>query len=174
MYKGPNTIVVDGDTAKILFHTGGYTVIDASDVALVEGVRWAPSGKQSSRYVYDQNGRLLHRVILGVSGSRTPFVDHKDHDTFNNKRDNLRLCTNQQNMFNLKKKKSSRAGFKGVMVRHGKFYAHIMINRKSVSLGIYNSAAEAAAAYNNAATELFGEYACKNEIDASADGTEAP
>ena len=45
-----------------------------------------------------------------------------------------------------------------------KWLANTQFNRKSIFIGYYDIEEDAALAYNKKATELFGEFACLNEI----------
>ena len=111
----------------------------------------------------------MHRVIAGITDPSIK-VDHKDHDSLNNQCSNLRACSNQQNSFNMRvdarKNRRSSSLFKGVSwKKDGKWWeARIMHNRKTIRLGVYKSELAAALAYNHKAVELFGEYACLNEV----------
>lgn len=103
----------------------------------------------------------MHRLILG-----TPYVDHRDGNTLNNQRSNLRECTQQQNIWNSASHRGSSSRFKGVSFhrRTGKWQAELCVNRKRTHLGTFNSEAEAAVAYNLAAERAFGEYARLNDV----------
>lgn len=104
------------------------------------------------------DGRLvrLHRWLMGEPDGQ---VDHRDRDSLNNQKGNLRVATNQQNSAN---KSPTPGKFKGVQERNGRYRTTIMFNYKSMSLGTYATAEEAARAYDTKAKELFGEFACLN------------
>ncbi len=112
------------------------------------------------------NKVLVHRIIFVISGEPDPKslqVDHIDRNPLNNRRDNLRLATNQMNNANI-----GRKVYMG-RVRHlpkgvypngvGKWQAKIKVNYKTFCLGTYRSPEEASDAYGKAATHHFGEYA---------------
>lgn len=93
-------------------------------------------------------------------------VDHKNHDTLDNRIDNLRLATRTQNNQNSVKCRR-RAGkplsskHKGVYFhkRSGKWLARINLDKRQVHLGLFTLEHEAAEAYNVAARAHFGEFA---------------
>jgi hypothetical protein len=92
----------------------------------------------------------MHCFILGRK-----FVDHKNHDTLDNRRGNLRPATRSQNLANQRRK-----GTKGVFhTPYGRWLAKIGFNGKKIYLGTFSTKAEAQAAYANKAVELFGEFA---------------
>lgn len=146
---------------------GRVAIIDDSDfVGVVAATKWhwVQGGKGTSGYATafaKVNGRRkslwLHKVIVGCPEGFE--VDHKNGDSLDNRRENLRICTRQQNVWN---RRGSRPGFKGVF-RHGRKYrAKIMINRQTLDLGGYLTPIEAARAYDRAAIQHFGEFARPN------------
>jgi len=83
-----------------------------------------------------------------------------NHNGLDNRRCNLRFCTPQQNMGN----KRAKNALRGVFPKNGKFFAQI----GRTHLGSFASATEAAAAYDRAANERYGEFAILNFPDAVA------
>ena len=116
------------------------------------------SGKRKTEYA--------QRLLLGVTDPCT-LVDHKDGDTLNNRRENLRVCSYSQNMQN-QKGTWGILGYKGVAChrkpRARKYQGRIQIDGRRISLGYYATPEEAARAYNAAALHYFGEFACLNII----------
>lgn len=94
------------------------------------------------------------------------LVDHKNRDSLDNQRRNLRVCTRSQNMCNRNMFKNSQTRYKGVHLRSdtGKYRAYIQINGSMIHLGQYTNPVEAARAYNKAAKKYHGEFACLNKI----------
>ena len=156
---------------------GQVALISRRDVSLIRRYSWsARRDSKTGRFqaiagVYLGGGRkharvktfLMHRVILGVDDPKV-FVDHKNGDTLDNRRCNLRRCTNQQNQFNRGLSTNATSGYKGVW-RHkgtGRWQANICHNRKKHYLGLHNTAEEAAKAYNVTAKRLYGKFARLN------------
>ena len=98
----------------------------------------------------------LHRYLLGFPDLQ---VDHIDRDTMNNRRSNLRVVTQSQNMANLGLRKGSKVPFKGVSINAGKYVATC----NSVPVGTFPTAIQAALAYDAAAVIHFGEHAATNK-----------
>ena len=103
----------------------------------------------------------MHREILGLK-PEDPDVDHWDGDGLNNRRGNLRPCTKAQNCCNRGVSKNNLSGYKGVRRSGTKWTARIRFKRKLKYLGIFPTAHDAASAYDDAAIELFGEFAWTN------------
>lgn len=109
----------------------------------------------------------LHRLIfLWHHGYLPEIIDHKDGNTMNNRINNLRESTVQQNSCNLKLNVNNTSGYKGVVKDRcdGKWRAAIASGDVNYFLGVYNTKEEAALAYNLAAKVLHKDFAKLNEI----------
>lgn len=102
--------------------------------------------------------RLVGMVFLGISDDQE--VDHIDGNPFNNRLENLRVCTHAENGRNRKKQINNSTGYPGVSFhkRSGKYQARIMINGKHKHLGLFETTEEAFAAYKNASLKLHGAF----------------
>lgn len=111
----------------------------------------------------DGERELLHRLIMGIPDC---FVDHKSRNTLDNRKENLRLCNNQQNCFNQGLSTNNTSGYKGVTYRKDNklWRARITVNGKKKSLGNFDTKEEAAERYNQAAIKHHGEFASLNEL----------
>lgn len=85
------------------------------------------------------------------------IIDHEDHGRTNTKLTNLREADKWQNMWN--RKERNPLG-KGVTMKAGKYHAQIQFKGVKKHLGDHDTAEQAAKAYEKAAIELFGEFAC--------------
>lgn len=89
-------------------------------------------------------------------------IDHIDGNRLNNAIDNLRMASSKQNSFNAKPYNSLK--IKGVSKCGSKYRARIRFNGQSIHIGLFDTAENAAAAYNTKAAELFGEFAWLNTL----------
>jgi hypothetical protein len=155
-------------------------LVDSEDYAAVSMYEWhvarTPKGKEYvatiQRYRSEKGRRrvMLHRLIMNVHlqlGRKKEFlVDHINGDTFDNRRANLRLATNGQNMQNAGVRKSNKSGLKGVCYcssrRGSKYRAYIQAEGRQFYLGTFATAHEAALAYDRKAKELHGDFARPN------------
>lgn len=111
----------------------------------------------------------MHSVILPPLANLEP--DHIDGNGLNNQKYNLRRCTGQQNRMNQKPQLKVSSKYKGVHwdKQTNKWRAAVKINQRSIKLGRFEKEKEAAFAYNLAAIEHFGEFACLNIINSPID-----
>jgi hypothetical protein len=139
-------------------------VVDAGDYELVKPYKFNFSGRTYVRISgKSKEGFLfLHQLLL-----QTKWVDHADTDRLNNRRSNLRSCTNQQNQFNQKLRSVGLSKYKGVSMlqnRPSPYRAQIQLDGVRIHLGSFAVETKAALAYNKAAKEYFGEFARLNVI----------
>jgi len=135
----------------------GRTQIDLGDIDKVINTKWylTPSG-----YVIGgKPGVRLHRYLVNAPPNMD--VDHKDQNKLNNKKDNLRLCLNEQNARNSPFSPRNTSGIKGVYwdKRRGKWAACICVNTKNIWLGYYEDIEKADKARLEAEIKYFGEFA---------------
>jgi hypothetical protein len=108
----------------------------------------------------------LHRYILGINDPKVQ-VDHKNGDTLDCRKMNLRIATHAQNQQNKKKSPGKQSQFKGVrrsISKRNPWRAYIKPNSKLINLGQFPTEREAAIAYNVAAVNFYGEYARLNQV----------
>lgn len=97
------------------------------------------------------------------------IVDHINGDRLDNRKANIRVCTNQQNIRNSGKprrfKKAASSQYKGVSFnkQKQKWQVFIYMNGKNKNLGSFVSELDALAAYETAAMNLHGEFFRKQE-----------
>jgi hypothetical protein len=98
-------------------------------------------------------------------------VDHINHNTLDNRKENLRICTNSENQMNKGKYKNNKSGYKGVCLKKstGKWSASIKINKKQKYLGCFDDPKDAYRAYCNASRKNHGEYSYRNLDDSFGD-----
>jgi hypothetical protein len=105
---------------------------------------------------------LVHRIIFMMFYGYFPkYVDHMDGNSRNNKIDNLRECTNQQNSFNQKLRKNNSSGIKGVSWDNyrQKWSAKCQLNRKTIFLGRFKTIEEAEKIVKLEREKLHGAFA---------------
>ena len=110
-------------------------------------------------YVYSGKHKLLHRILMNAPDGM--FVDHINGNKLDNRKTNLRICTQQENNMNRGKNKNNTSGFKGVTFHKQtqKLQALIRIDGKYKFLGLFEKAEDAYEAYKKAAVKLHGDFA---------------
>lgn len=155
-------------TKEIILSNGKITVVDDDDYAHLSEWKWGYTKGYAARTSYENGHKAtiyMHRQLMD-----TPIgmvTDHINGDRLDNRRKNLRICSNEQNLLNRGADKGSSSRFKGVYFRRNKqkhWHAQIRANKKSMHLGSFSTELEAARAYNEAAVRLHGEYAHINII----------
>lgn len=163
--------VVGPSVAYVKLTQGQYSRIDSDDAEKFGSLSWNAlwNPKTDSFYAVgnklrDEAGkrgvRLLHREVM--SAQTGILIDHRDGDTLNNCKYNLRIATRSENARNrVVLCRSNTSGFKGVRwhATSHKWEARISISGKSIYLGLHDTAEAASDAYRNAATKYHGEFA---------------
>ena len=158
---------------EIKLNKGKYALVDGDDFGKVNQYEWKALKRSHGNNKFDviRNETIdgkkkiiyMHRFIMNPENSKIQ-VDHINGNGFDNRKCNLRLCSNSQNNMNKQKRSDNTSGYKGVSFYKGKFYAEIMKEQTPYKLGTFKTALEAAKAYNAKALELHGEFARLNEI----------
>lgn len=151
-----------------------YTSVSDSDAAAVRSHAWyvsEPRGLQKRRYVFTvlalPGGRkrtvMLHRFVLGLEFGDTRLVDHKNGDTLDNRRANLRVCTySQSNMNRTRLKRKYRELPHGVVYARKKYAALIAYGGRQYHLGTFETVEAAQQAYSDAAAKHHREFASRS------------
>lgn len=148
-----------------------FAKVDTADFADVSRWNWCAS-PGGNGLVYVARGRtpeerratgkhapvLLHRYLMGEPDED---IDHKNLNTLDNRRENLRKANSTQNGSNSRSRGGS-SKFKGVSGRRDRWHADIRVNYKTTHLGKFDSEEAAARAYDEAARRLHGEFARVN------------
>lgn len=109
----------------------------------------------------------MHRLVAKrMKLPMSKMTDHRDGNSLNNQRRNLRPATHRQNVRNRRINRMSSTGFRGVTISVGRpnYRATIVVNRKHIHLGMFDDKIEAAKIYNKAAIKYFGKFARLNEV----------
>lgn len=101
----------------------------------------------------------LHQFVMGEKN-----IDHINGDGLDNRKENLRVCTHQQNRANSNLYANNSSGFKGVSwyKNYEKWEAYIRIDGKKKRLGYFDSLIRAACVYDDAARQVYGDFARLN------------
>jgi len=160
---------------EIPLSQGKMALVDDEDYAMLMGYKWcvrlANHGNLYAFRIELVNGRNrgihMHRVLLKAPDHYQ--VDHINGNGLDNRKSNLRLCTQSQNMHNESQHSTNTTGYKGVrrdkrkLARGSRCYsARITVDKKSYSCGMFKTAEEAAHAFDEMAIRHVGKFARLN------------
>ncbi len=148
-----NKYTIEGGVVRMIVESrmyGTHTVFfDEEDVSKIKHIKWSLKKKTTKNTTYFYiagwdcviaKNVYLHRYILKAPTDSQ--VDHKNANTLDNRKKNLRLVTDQEN-------KQNRRRSKGYYLdkRRGSWVSTIGLDGKVIYLGRFNTEAEARAAY---------------------------
>lgn len=157
---------------KTLALSNGYTTtLDDDDYEAVSKYKWGVCKKDGLVYAQRsiQRGGISTKLLMHREIMKAPvglLVDHRNGNSLDNVKGNLRLCDAAQNIWNSKKKRNGRYRFKGsiYIASRDKWRANLTYRGKELHLGYYDTEEEAGIAYNVAAQLYFGEFARLNSV----------
>lgn len=149
---------------------GGYALVDDDDFERLNIFHWSINKHHGCFYArrgatkaeldagYPRQIRM-HREIMGFPPA---LIDHIDLNGLNNQRENLRFCTNSENLRNGKKRPNI-SGYRNVYwdKKSGKWRAMIVKDGVNFSFGFYTIAKEAGRVAAKARKKLHGEFAAE-------------
>lgn len=148
---------------------GKFAKVDDEDFEMVNKFKWySVKDKHSYRAfscmkINNQWKTVyLHRFIMNFPEGKQ--VDHINIDPLDNRRSNLRVCSQSENQHNRTKQRNNTSGFKGVYwsAETKKWRAKIRINNNLINIGYFADKVDAAKAYDKAALELHSSFAKLN------------
>jgi hypothetical protein len=98
----------------------------------------------SRGYVKNNKQGLLHRFIMNYTGEL--IIDHKNNNKLDNRKENLRIATYEQNAQNQSKRINTTSQYLGVNFESNKWKASITIEKKYKYLGTFINEIDAAKA----------------------------
>lgn len=157
-------------TVRIPLTRGKFALVDEDDAALVGQFKWNARPNRNgmvwyaARTVWIPDGQRfitqrMHSLITGFAQT-----DHINGDGLDNRRSNLREATRAENQRNQWKTHGT-SRYKGVSLNAGKgkpWHAQLRIGGRTLHLGLFESEADAALAYDATARRLFGRFAALN------------
>jgi hypothetical protein len=152
-----NSIILKDDYTVIVTANGDKVLVDNPVVPKVIKPSWCIS--KTGYVVANINHKVvkMHRLILNCSENKV--VDHINGNRLDNRISNLRICSAKNNSRNKGIGKNNSSGVPGVSkLPNGKWRVRIMVDRKEIALGRYESFNEAVQVRKQAEIKYFGEY----------------
>lgn len=142
-----------------------WAIVDDEDYDNLNQYKWSAQYDPALNKFYafrttrgDRKCIKMHAIIIGTPiGMHT---DHRDGNTLNNQKINLRVCTPSQNCANIGLRKNNTSGKKGVSwnKKHNRWHARIMKNRKQINIGYFQIKQKAVNAYNKMSIKINKEF----------------
>lgn len=173
--RNTNKYVLHNDYAEIIITSPMYGIfnikVDLEDVEKLKQNVWGinrcwnkKTNKTPNYYAgccnYNGSGKskLMHRILINAPKDRV--VDHINHDTCDNRKSNLRLCTQKENLENAKQYITNKSGRRGVCWDkiQNKWMAFIMKDYHHHTLGYFDDINQAIECRRKAEIKYFGEY----------------
>lgn len=111
-------------------------IVSDEDFEMVGKFSWY---RTSTGYAATSKSGYMHRMIMGLARGDGLEVDHKNHDTLDNRRENLRVVTHAENHTNRKLHAKSTSGLPGVVKKRNKWAAQTAIGGKTKYLGTFST-----------------------------------
>ena len=161
---------------------GKSAIVDAEDYPMLSRVSWHTRGSKDGKHFYaacgghafGEGSNLMHRIILGLK--KGEVTDHINGNGLDNRKCNLRACTQRQNMWNNRRQTGDNP-FRGVYYkkRDRNWESKLsMPDGTDMFIGVFNDPKEAALAWDSKARELRGEFAVCNFPEDSIDFVDEP
>ena len=150
---------------KIKLTKGRFALVDDDDFEYLNQSNWNAVHNPNEDTFRVVGTITMSRIIMKCPADFV--VDHINHDTLNNCKDNLRIVTRSQNMMNQTPQKNTSSKFKGVYwsYKSNKWITQIFFKGKHIHLGCFDDEVLASRVYNVMAKYLFGKYARLNRWD---------
>lgn len=154
---------------KIPLTQNKYALVDDGDYEYLSEFKWYYQNtlrgrfEYANRYIKHKGNKRqtilsMHRDLL--QAKRGQYCDHVDGNGLNNRRNNIRLCTQSQNRMNSKARSNNLSNFKGVSWhKQSKRWQVYILNKY---IGLFDSKEAAAKEYNKQAKKHFREFAKLN------------
>lgn len=172
--KNVNKIEIIEDHAEIYLYNIKHeliakALIDIEDIDKVKNYKWTThNNRNKTLYVLTSNAnisnKLLHRFLMNAPEGMV--VDHINRNPLDNRKCNLRICTNTQNMQNCDMRKNNTSGCKGVYWAKdkNKWTVQIGLNGKTKYIGRFENYEDAVKARIEAVEKHYGKFSNDREI----------
>lgn len=142
---------VKNNCAVGTFNDGRQILIDIADLRAVCSKKWFVDSVGYPTTTVNGKNTRLHIFLLGKQ-PQSKVIDHINRNKLDNRRCNLRVCTQKENIQNASLKSTNKSGIAGVyfVPKTNKWRAQISLNSKTKHIGIFSSFEEATQARKKA------------------------
>jgi hypothetical protein len=148
----------------------GYTFkneefyFDLEDYNKIKNICWYINDVGYLQSTENDQKIFMHRLIMNCSQNKV--IDHKNHITTDNRKNNLRICNQEDNCKNVGISIRNTTGIIGVKwdKNRKKWSSAIMYNLKNKFLGRFDDFEKAIIARLNAEKKYYGEFAPQKHL----------
>lgn len=154
--RGLDPVIIK-DVILIPLTKGKTALINLESYDLVKDYLWHSHGNYAETQIDRKQLKMANLINSPPDGY---IVDHENGNSLDNRLSNLRIATQQNNLWNRRLYKNKKTSiYKGVHFSNNRYKA--AINHKWI--GAYKSEIEAAKAYDEMAKKIHGEFARTNQ-----------
>lgn len=134
-------------------------IFDKEDYDILKQYHWFVNNNGYAMAYTHRKSYFSHRIIMNCPDDLV--VDHINHITLDNRKNNLRVCTQKDNVKNKVTPKSNKSGYKGVFQAKstGHWLVYLGNNGERKYIGCYTNKEDAIDARKKAEIEYYGEFA---------------
>ncbi|MED3562284.1 HNH endonuclease [Bacillus xiapuensis] len=156
-----NTFNIKNNFVECFVKDGICFKFDLDDYELIKKYTWHINSENYIQTTVNTKTIKLHRLIMNPE--KDEYIDHINHDTLDNRKQNLRKCSNSENTQNRRTPKNNTSGVKGVIwkKKNNCWEARITYNGKRIHLGCFKELEEAKKVREEAEIKYFGEFRFK-------------
>lgn len=162
---------------EIQLTQGKMALVDDEDFEWLSAWKWQAIKNKNTFYAcraFHRNNSLVERTTLSMHvaiwehhNGPVPeghTIDHIDRNSLDNQKSNFRRATPTQQGQNRGMQSNNTSGFIGVYLhkQSQKYHARIGVERRKISLGLFDYPEEAARARDVASLQYYGEFAVLN------------
>ena len=142
-------------------NTNDYFKVDKEDYEKIKDYYWHSSHGYAVAPIMGRKNKFvrMHRLIMNCGEEEFMVVDHINHDTTDNRKENLRLVSDTQNNWNSLNTNNSGINYNNTQNKWN-VYIHYKLQR--INLGLFNTFEEALEIRNKAEKIFYGEYSYSN------------
>lgn len=158
-----NEYYIDGDYAYVKLRWTDeekIMVCDKEDWERLKKYTWGVAktgGYAITNFAQNKKHKVVkfHQIVMGQK--RGYVVDHINRNPIDNRKENLRYATMQQNLINKGKQSNNKSGIPGVSWRNdsNSWRAQIWVHKKAINLGTFKTKEEAIKARKEAEKKYF-------------------
>jgi hypothetical protein len=136
-------IPIGPSIAYVPLSRGLFALIDIEDAPTAGLVNWSASWSPHAKSFYAVGWfpprlKKMHRVLMNCAES-SPFLDHRNTNTLDNRKNNLRFATRRQNRRNCNSHISTATGHTGVTLVPTGYRVRLFFEGRRINLGTFPS-----------------------------------